>query len=136
MSKVKEWIMRQWLIMVVACAFVLASLDLATAADNKDELLKKIDALEQQLKELKELKMASGEKESHCMKAFGREKFCKCIAENLPREVGLEQYVHAVITPKEGLGYDGLTPEQKKSVDQTLAARDKCAEKEKGGFLW
>jgi DNA-binding protein H-NS len=136
MSKVKEWNMRQWLIMVVACAFVLASLDLAMAADNKDELLKKIDALEQQLKELKEQQKASGEKGSHCMKAFGREKFCKCIAENLPREVGLEQYVHTVITAKEGLSYDGLTPEQKKSVDQTLSARDKCAEKEKRGFLW
>lgn len=128
--------MRQWLIVVVACAFVLASLDLATAAGNKDELLKKIDALEQQLKELKAQQMASGEKESHCMRAFGREKFCKCIAENLPREVGLEQYVHTVITPKEGLAYDGMTAEQKKSVDQTLAARDKCADKEKGGFLW
>ena len=128
--------MRQWLIVVAACAVVLTSLDLATAADNKDELLKKIDALEQQLKELKEQQKATGEKESHCMKVFGREKFCKCIAENLPREVGLEQYVHTVVTPKEALGYVGLTPEQKKNVDQTLATRDKCAEKEKGGFLW
>ena len=128
--------MRQWLIVVVACAVVLASLDLATAADNKDEILKKIDALEQQLKELKEQQKSSGEKEYHCMKVFGREKFCKCIAENLPREVGLEQYVHTVVTPKEGLGYDGMPAGQKKSVDQTLATRDKCAEKEKGGFLW
>ena len=128
--------MRQWLIVVAACAYVLASLDLATAADNKDELLKKINALEQQLKELKEQQKATGEKESHCMKVFGREKFCKCIVENLPREVGLEQYVHTVVTSKEALGYVGLTPEQKKNVDQTLATRDKCAEKEKGGFLW
>lgn len=126
--------MWKWLILMVVCAFVFASLDLAMAADNKDELLKKIDALEQQLKELKEQRQASAEKESHCMRAFGREKFCKCIAGNLPREVGLEQYVHTVITPKAGLGYDGLTQEQKKSVDQTLAARDKCVEK--GGFLW
>ncbi len=128
--------MRQWLIVVVASAFVLSSLDLATAAESKDELLRKIDALEQQLKELKAQQLASVEKESHCMRAFGREKFCKCIADSLPREVGLEQYVHTVITPKEKLGYDALTPEQKKSVDQTLAVRDKCAEKEKGGFLW
>jgi hypothetical protein len=128
--------MRQWLIVVAACAFMLTSLDLSMAADNKDELLRKIDALEQQLKELKEQQKASGEKESHCMKVFGREKFCKCVAENLPREVGLEQYVHTVITPKEGLGYDGMTAEQKKSVDRTLAVRDTCAEKGKGGFLW
>ncbi len=128
--------MRQWLIVVAACAFLLASLDLAMAADNKDEILRKIDALEQQLKELKAQRKATGEKESHCMKVFGREKFCKCIVENLPREVGLEQYVHTVVTPKEGLGYDGMTAEQKKSVDRTLATRDTCAEKEKGGFLW
>lgn len=128
--------MRQWLIVVVVCAVVCGSLDLAVAADKNDELLKKIDALEQQLKELKAQQLASNEKESHCMRVFGREKFCKCIAENLPREVGLEQYVHTVITSKEGLGYDSLAPEKKKSVDQTLATRDKCAEKEKGGFLW
>jgi len=29
-----------------------------------------------------------------------------------------------------------MTAEQKKSVDRTLSARDTCAEKEKGGFLW
>ncbi len=128
--------MRKWLIVPVVSVFVLGSFGLARAAENKDELLKKIEALEQQLKELKEQQKASGEKQSQCMRAFGGEKFCKCIAENLPREVGLEQYVHTVITPKEKLGYDALTPEQKKSVDQTLAARDKCAEKEKGGLLW
>ncbi|RII25840.1 MAG: hypothetical protein CXR31_12605 [Geobacter sp.] len=127
--------MRKLLIVMVVCAFGFASLDLAVAAEDNDAILKKIDALEQQLKELKGQQQASSEKESHCMRAFGREKFCKCIAENLPREVGLEQYVHTVITPKEGLGYDGLTPEQKKSVDQTLAARDKCSEKG-GSFLW
>ncbi len=128
--------MRLLRIVLSGWALTLLSLAPVWAAGSQDELLKKIDALEQQLKELKALKMASGEKESHCMKAFGREKFCNCIAENLPREVGLEQYVHTVVTPKERLGYDGLTAEQKKSVDQTLATQDKCAEKEKGGFLW
>ena len=128
--------MRKLLIVMVVCAFECATLGLSMSADNNDAILKKIDALEQQLKELKGQQQASSEKESHCMRAFGREKFCKCIAENLPREVGIEQYVHTVITPKEGLGYDALTPEQKKSVDQTLAARDKCSEKAGGGFLW
>lgn len=128
--------MRKCLVMLLGCAWVLASSDLSLAAGSQDELLRKIDTLEQQLKELKEQQKAGGEKESHCLKAFGREKFCKCVAESLPREVGFEQYVHAAITPKETLGYDAMTPEQKKVVDQTLATRDKCAEKEKGGFLW
>ncbi len=117
-------------------ALSMAALAPAWAAGNQDELIRKIDALEQQLKELKEQQKAGVEKESHCMKVFGKEKFCKCLAENLPRDVGLEQYVHVVVTPKEGLGYDGMTPEQKKGVDQTLAVRDRCVEKEKGGFLW
>lgn len=128
--------MRKRLIILVACAFVPASLNLSGAADNKDELLKKIETLEQQLKELKELQKTGGEKESQCLKVFGSGKFCKCVAENLPRPVSFEQYVHTVITPKEGLGYDGMSPEQKKGVDQTLAARDRCVEREKGGFLW
>lgn len=128
--------MPKWLIATVACVFISGSLNMAMAADDKDDLLKKIDALEQQLKQLKEQQQASNEKESNCMRVFGQEKFCKCIGENLPREVGLEQYVHTVITSKEVLGYNSLTPEQKKTVDQTLASRDKCTEKTKGGFLW
>lgn len=128
--------MRKRLMLLFCCAFLFASLDLCRAAGSQDELLKKIDTLEQQLKELKEQQKASGEKESHCMKAFGREKFCRCFAEKIPREVSFEQYVHTVVTPKETLGYDGMTPEQKMVVDQTLATRDNCAEKERGGFLW
>jgi hypothetical protein len=132
----KENDMPKWLILPVGCAFILASLELSVAASSQDELIKKIETLEQQLKELKEMQKSSAEKESHCMKVFGREKFCKCVAEGLPREVSFEQYVHTVITPKETLGYEGMTPDQKKGVDRTLATRDKCLEKEKGGFLW
>jgi hypothetical protein len=132
----KERIMRRWPIGAVGCLFVLATLSPCRGAEDKDELLRKIETLERQLKELKEEQLATSEKESHCMKAFGREKFCRCVAENLPREVSFEQYVHTVVTSKEGLGYDGLPPERRKSVDQTMAAREKCVEKEKGGFLW
>ena len=106
------------------------------AASSQEELLKKIETLQQQLNELKALQKASAEKKSQCMSTVGQEKFCACIAEGLPAEVGFEQYVHTVITPKEALGYGGMTPEQKKGVDQVLAVRDKCAGKEKGGFLW
>ena len=128
--------MHRWSIVAVGSAFVLATLSLSWGAEDKDELLRKIEKLERQLKELKDEQLATSEKESHCMKAFGREKFCRCVAENLPREVSFEQYVHTVVTSKEGLGYDGLPPERRKSVDQTMAAREKCVEKEKGGFLW
>jgi hypothetical protein len=128
--------MRLFGIAVLGLAFTLAAVAPGRGADGQEELHRKIDALEQQLKELKELQQAGGEKKSHCMKAFGREKFCSCMAENLPAAVGLEQYVHTVVTPRDGLGYEGMTPEQRKAVDQTLATRDKCAEKEQGGLLW
>ena len=127
--------MRLAVIAILGCALMAVPAP-SRAAGNQEELLKKIDTLQQQLNELKALQKASSEKKAHCLSAIGQEKFCTCIAEGLPAEVSFEQYVHTVITPKEGLGYDGLTPEQKKSVDQTLATRDKCAEKEKGGFLW
>ncbi len=128
--------MRLFRITLAGWALAMAVLAPAWADGKQDELIRKIETLERQLKELKEQQKAGIEKESHCMKAFGREKFCRCLAENLPREVGLEQYVHVVVTPKEGLGYEGMTPEQKKGVDQVLAVRDRCVEKEKGGFLW
>jgi len=107
----------------------------AVAAE-QDELLKKIEALEKQLQELKEVQKSSGEKKSQCLKVGVGEKVCNCLAEKLPREVGFEQYVHYVVTPKGGLGYDGLPTEQRKHIDDALASRDACVEKGKGGFLW
>src|SRR6266545_2833933 len=128
--------MRRWLVILFGCGWMVGSVNCCWCAEKQEELLKKIEGLEQQLKELKAMQRIGAEKESHCMRVFGREKFCRCIGESLPRDASLEQYVHTVVTPKEVLGYDGMSMEQKKMVDQTLAARDKCAEKEKGGFLW
>jgi hypothetical protein len=125
--------------MLLTAGCLVAGLCLAVpraGAADRDELLKKIELLELQLKELKELQQASGEKESHCLQATGVEKFCACLAEKLPREVSFEQYVHTVVTPKKELGYEGLPAERRKVVDQTLTARDGCVEKKKGGLLW
>ncbi len=125
---------RRFVGMGLMCLIVFLPVS-ARAGSDQEELLKKIEVLEQQLKDLKELQKASVENESHCVKAVGKEKFCTCIAEKLPRGVSFEQYVHTVVTPKETLGYEAMNPEQKKIVDGTLAARDACV-KEKGGFLW
>lgn len=102
------------------------------AAESTDEVLEKIRRLEQQIQELKALKeqqRVASEKEDHCMKAFGREKFCKCVSAGLPREVGFEQYVQTLITPRAKLGYDGMTPERKNEVDTIVALRERCVEK-------
>lgn len=99
---------------------------------SQDELMEKINRLEQQIQELKALKELQKfvvEKEEFCMKAVGREKFCKCIAAGLPREISFEQYVHTIGTPKEKLGYDTMPLEQKRDVDTTIELRDKCVER-------
>ncbi len=97
-----------------------------------DELLEKIQRLEQQIQELKELKeqqKVGAAKTEQCLRAVGREKFCQCLGENLPREVSFEQYIHTLVTSKNALGYDSMPADQKKSVDTTLEVRDKCVEK-------
>lgn len=117
--------------------FLSGAVDCATAGDN-DELLRKIEQLESQLKELKQIRKSSGEKMEQCMSATGVKKLCSCLTDKLPPDTTFEQYVHNVITTRQELGYDAMSPEQRKKVDAAVAARDACVdkEKEKGGFLW
>lgn len=128
--------LKQLLMLITAAALTTSAAAWAAPAADQDELLKKIDALEKQLQELKAMKQASLEKKGQCLSAVGAEKYCACLAEKLPREIGFEQYIHTAITTKEKLGYDSLTPEQKKLTDTILAARDACVEKAKGGLFW
>ena len=123
-------------IAMFALVLVLGAALPCRAAESQDEVLKKIEALEQELKSLKELQRAGVERTAQCMKAVGQEKFCACLAEGLPPGVGLESYIHTVVTPKETLGYDAMGAGQKRVIDQTLAVREKCVTKEKGGLLW
>lgn len=98
----------------------------------QDDMMEKIRLLEQQIQELKVLKQQQAVtevKKEHCMKAVAREKFCSCISKSLPAEVSFEEYVHTLVTPRETLGYQTMTDEQKKSVDATVAAREKCVER-------
>ncbi len=98
----------------------------------QDDMQEKIQQLEQQIQELKALKARQDvgkQKTDQCMKAIGEEKFCGCIGTNLPAGVTFEQYVHTLVTTKDELGYDAMTPEQQKSVDDTLKARDRCVDK-------
>lgn len=117
--------------------FFSGSVGLAVAAGN-DDLLLQIEKLERQLKELRQVQKSSGEKMEQCMKATGVEKLCRCLTEKLSDELTFEQYVHNVVSSRQELGYDAMSPEQRKKVDGSVAARDACVEKEKekGGFLW
>ena len=78
---------------------------------------------------LKEQQTFSARKSEQCMKAFAREKFCSCVAVNLPREVDFEQYVHTMVTSKESLGYALMPQEKKNVIDATITVRDTCIEK-------
>lgn len=120
--------MRRCIPVALLCSTLIAS----SAAASPDDLLEKINHLEQQIQELKALKEQQrlvAEKEDQCMKAVGRDKFCKCLADGLPRDISFEQYVHTLVTTKSKLGYDTMTPVQKMTVDENLALREKCIEK-------
>jgi len=113
------------------CAAICASFA-ASPVYAQDDLLEKIKLLEQQIQELKTLKeqqSVSVQKTDQCLKVTAREKFCTCIGTSLPRDVSFEQYVHTLVTPKEVLGYAGMTRDQKISIDATLEVREKCIEK-------
>ena len=115
------------ILLVLLCASFASTPALA-----QDDLLEKINRLEQQIQELKVLKEqqnVSVVKSEQCMKAVGREKFCTCVGRSLPRDISFEQYVHTLVTSKEALGYAGMTQEQKVVIDATLEVRETCIEK-------
>lgn len=116
----------------VLIMLLLSSITKQSRAASQDDVMERIRLLEiqiQQLKELREQQKLSLNKEQQCLKSFGNAKFCKCIAEALPREVSLEQYVHFLVTTKEGLKYDAMQPESRQAVDASQAAREKCVDK-------
>jgi hypothetical protein len=61
-----------------------------------------------------------------CVTAVANEAFCSCLAEKLPMKINFIQYVSIITLTKEELGYDKLSPEDKKIVDLTRGTRDQC----------
>ncbi len=114
------------LIAVVITSMLLAAAVAGPAFADQDDLLRKIEALEKQLQELKGIKQAAIEKKQTCMEAVGVEKFCSCISDKLPREASFEQYIHTAVSLHQKPGTDGMSPEQKKLADALLAVRDAC----------
>jgi hypothetical protein len=66
------------------------------------------------------------EKKSACMRAFGDDAFCTCIAEGTPPGVNFAMYIMATTKSRDELGYDKLAPEDKKMFEATRQGRDKC----------
>ena len=118
----------QLILHCVILAVVLSPFSPAVCrATSEEELFEKIKLLEMQIQELKDMKAQQNkteEKQQHCIKAVGTEKFCTCLAEALPGDTSFEQYVHIMISSAEAAGCEG-----KKRVDAAHSARDKCVQK-------
>lgn len=102
-------------------------------AATQEELLEKIKLLEIQIQQLKELKAQRNrmqEKEQQCVKAVGTGKFCKCLADALPDEMGFEQYVHEMVT---GADQDSRAGEGQRDPKSARTAHDTCVQK---GLFW
>ena len=61
-----------------------------------------------------------------CLTAVANEALCTCLAEKLPMKINFVQYVSIITLTKEELGYDKLSPDDKKIVDLTRGTRDQC----------
>ncbi|RII30889.1 MAG: hypothetical protein CXR30_03530 [Geobacter sp.] len=121
--------MKHKLRLLVSAAILFVT---STSHAAQDDLMDKINRLEQQIQELKAIKAQqdiSAEKETQCLKAVDRKSFCKCVSDNLPPSVNFETYIHILVTPKDKLGYDSMSAEQKSAIDTVLAVREKCVEK-------
>ncbi|MBU1566498.1 MAG: hypothetical protein KJ630_12835 [Proteobacteria bacterium] len=100
-------------------------------AVSEEDIFEKIKLLEVQIQELKDMKAQQNkteEKQQHCIKAVGAEKFCICLAEALPGDISFEQYVHGMVSSVEGSGASGQRTDQGR-VDAMHIARDKCLQK-------
>jgi hypothetical protein len=64
-----------------------------------------------------------------CLTAVGNEALCTCLTEKLPMRINFVQYVSIITLTKEELGYDKLSPDDKKMVDLTRSTRDQCIAK-------
>lgn len=117
-------------------ALILAQSPAVQAADEQDpqkkaELLEKIKKLEQQIAALTALKLQKQSvpaKREQCMKVVGVESYCTCVVEKLPASVDYSQFVHILLTPAKELGYDSMSVDQKKDIDQTMVAWAKCVD--------
>lgn len=124
--------MKKMLLIPMVLLLVVASTGWAVEDPKKQaELLEKIEKLERQINELQVLKQQKQTlpvKREQCMKAVGVESYCGCVVEKLPANVDYRQFVHILLTPAAELGYDKMSADQKKDVDNALVAWAKCVD--------
>lgn len=92
--------------------------------DEIRELESKLPAIGDTLFELAD--KLSRHKRFECLKVFGRDQFCSCLASKTHLLMSMDQYVIIVTKTKEELRYSDLSPEDQMTIDTTLKARDEC----------
>lgn len=94
------------------------------------ETIHQLDSVEQILDATKKLELTvdrmSRQKISDCMRAFGNQKFCQCLADKSPIGIDLVGYITVVISTKDALGYPRADQKAKRLIDNTLKARETC----------
>ena len=94
--------------------------------DKVDEI-QTLDDIKNKLDQLKNITDSmTQEKYYKCVKAFGDNKFCKCLSENLPIVDTFEDYITIVTSTKDELGYNKRNDDDKKTIDLTYKAREMC----------
>lgn len=118
---------------VIVFMIAMFLLPLISFAQEKQMLVDKVDQLQKlddaknKLDQLKNLIDSSArEKYYKCVKAFGDNKFCKCLSDNLPVVDTFEDYIVIVTSSKDELNYNNRTKEDKEIIDLTYKAREMC----------
>jgi hypothetical protein len=111
----------------IAAILLLAAPSAFAQKLDKQERLNQFDKAISAIDDLKALtnKMANTKK-TQCLTAVAHQKFCDCLATNLPVVVDFVQYVALVNQTKEDLEYDKQSKEDKAIIDNTRKARDMC----------
>lgn len=68
------------------------------------------------------------DREHQCLKVFGDEDFCSCVNSTLAAGLSFQDYVNVLMTSKDAINYEGLSPDNKKLVDSVLRTRKHCIE--------
>jgi len=70
------------------------------------------------------------QKRQECLRAFAYDPFCRCLAETLPFQIGMQDYMRILANSPAELKErrKGLPPEEQQLIDAVLGSRDRCVQ--------
>lgn len=116
------------ILMIVLLVFPLMSFaqEKQMPVETVDEI-QKLDSIKNKAEQLKSLvDSIAQDKYYKCVKAFGDNKFCKCLSENLPIVDTFEDYITIVTSTRDELNYNNRNDDDKKTIDLTYKTREMC----------